>query len=86
KFFEYLGAQRTILCVGNRDSDLSQILKETKAGEVFDSNSLAELKLFLTTAYQQWQIGNSQKNGENISRFERKSLTGDLDQLLNSLR
>lgn len=86
KFFEYLGAQRTILCVGNRDSDLSQILKETKAGEVFDSNSLAELKLFLTNTYQQWQIGNSQKYGENMSRFERKSLTGDLVQLLNALR
>jgi glycosyltransferase involved in cell wall biosynthesis len=86
KFFEYLGARRSILCVGNRDSDLSQILKETKAGEVFDSNSSAELKQFLIEAYQQWQTGNSQKESADISRFERKSLTGDLDQLLSSLR
>uniref|UniRef100_UPI0040480D30 glycosyltransferase n=3 Tax=Roseivirga sp. TaxID=1964215 RepID=UPI0040480D30 len=86
KFFEYLGARRTILCVGNRKSDLSQILKETKAGQVFDSKSSAELKVFLIEAYQQWQTGNPQGHGENIGRFERKSLTGDLDQLLNSLR
>lgn len=86
KFFEYLGARRSILCIGNRDSDLSQILKETKAGEVFDSMSSAALKQFLMEAYQQWQTGNSQKGSADISRFERKSLTGDLDQLLKSLR
>lgn len=86
KFFEYLGARRTILCIGNRESDLSRILNETNAGQVFDSNSLAEMKLFLTNAYQQWQTGISEKDEKNISRFERKALTGELDQLLNSLR
>ncbi|WP_323757065.1 glycosyl transferase [Roseivirga sp.] len=85
KLFEYLGAQRRILCVGNKESDLAEILNHTKSGSVFEQTDENQLKSFLREAYQDWKNGNSITNVEGISRFGRRSLTQELSELLNTL-
>ena len=85
KFFEYLGANRKILCVGNKESDLAEILYETKSGSVFEQVDEDQLKSFLREAYQGWKAGNSVSNVEGVIRFGRRSLTKELSELLNSL-
>lgn len=85
KFFEYLGADRRILCVGNKESDLAEILNRTKSGTVFEQTDVDQLKSFLREAYQDWKNGNSNSNAEGISEYGRRSLTQKLSELLNTL-
>ena len=85
KFFEYLGADRRILCVGNKGSDLAEILDRTKSGSVFEQTDADQLKTFLREAYHDWKNGNLNSNAEGISEFGRRSLTQKLSELLNTL-
>ncbi|MGW8122138.1 glycosyltransferase [Roseivirga echinicomitans] len=85
KFFEYLGARKTILCIGNKESDLAEILNSTKAGEVFDAADEIKLKSFLKERFTQWESGQMNAKAENTSKFGRKQLTAGLSGLLDSL-
>jgi len=85
KFFEYLGADRRILCVGNKESDLAEILNRTKSRTVFEQTDADQLKSFLREAYQDWKNGSLNSNAEEISEFGRRSLTQKLSKLLNTL-
>jgi hypothetical protein len=86
KFFEYLGANKKILCVGNTESDLSKILTDTNSGKVFDKSSISGLKDFLKDTYAAWERGEENTKADAHQLYERKALTSELDQLLNSLR
>ena len=85
KLFEYIGANRNILCVGNKDSDLAEILKRTNSGEVFNEGDALILKKFLKDNYLDWKSGSVTNNSENISAFGRRQLTHKLSELLNAI-
>lgn len=85
KLFEYLGAQRKILCIGNQRSDLAEILQETNAGSVFDSDHTEELEDFILKAYSDWQNGTTNQENGDVSGFSRRALTQQLANLLDSI-
>jgi glycosyltransferase involved in cell wall biosynthesis len=73
KFFEYLSSKIPILCIGPKDGDIAEIIKETNSGIVKDYQEEIYLKDF--------DIKTSVSERE-IYKYSRESLTEDLIKLL----
>lgn len=75
KIFEYIAAGRPIVAIGPVDGDLSHILRETKAGHMFDYSDKTGLKKHLTALFEQHPMADQRTNKEN---YDRKNLTAKL--------
>ena len=75
KLFEYLACQKPILAVGMLDSQIDDILTDTKAGKVCQFDDVAEIKTFLLSCINGFSL-HSEK--EKIMQYSRKNLTGEL--------
>ncbi|MFN4123193.1 MAG: glycosyltransferase family 4 protein [Flavobacteriales bacterium] len=82
KVFEYMACGKPILAIGEPDSHLGRILKETASGEVFHFDDVAGIKQFIIKVLNNPQGAVSM---EKIKRFSRKSLTGEMTALMNQL-
>ncbi len=85
KFYEYLAAKRPILAVGPTDGEAAIVLAETKAGEMVDFNDEKAAKSVIQHFYNQYKSGNLKIESSSIEKFSRRSLTGELSKLINSL-
>lgn len=85
KLFEYLTAQRPILAIGPSKGDLSEILKETNAGNVIDFEDKEMLKSSILALYQQYTKDDLVVNSKNIYKYHRKELTKQLASIIKSL-
>ncbi len=83
KFFEYLASGNPILAVGPVQGDAAEILRQTKAGEIFERSDKAGLKACLVRLYDRWKKGETEDQ-RNIVSFTRKNLTSQLIKLLES--
>lgn len=82
KIFEYLVTGKQIVSFGPKDSDVKNILEETKAGKHFSYDDESELKVFLMQKFQEWKSGIAHSQTQNIEQFSRKNLTKNLTELL----
>ena len=81
KIFEYFAAKRPILAFGPRYSDAERLIQETETG-VFFTYDNTELKRGILSLF------NNRKtlpSSTHIEVFNRKKLTKDLSELLNSI-
>ncbi|MAX06225.1 MAG: glycosyl transferase family 1 [Flavobacteriales bacterium] len=81
KIFEYFAAKRPILAFGPRYSDAERLIQETETG-VFFTYDNTELKKEILSLF------NNRKtlpSSTHIEVFNRKKLTKDLSELLNSI-
>lgn len=85
KLFEYLTSKRPILAMGPRNGDLSTILKETNAGDVFSYSDKNALKNKVMDMYKAYKKDNLHSTTTNIDQFHRKQLTQKLAQIIKSL-
>ena len=85
KFFEYLASERPILTIGQKDSDIAQILNDTKAGDIFDFNNSVGIKDYLMRQFKNYQEKKSYLLNTGVDSFSRKSLTKKLSKLLDNL-
>ncbi len=87
KFFDYLRSGRPILAVVARDSVIAQALRENGHGAAFLSTQLLEIKQFILREYQIWQRGGKREllHSPLIEQFERKSLTGQLAEVFETI-
>lgn len=77
KIFEYLAARRPILGIGQSDGAAAAILRDAGAGQMFDWDaSDDELRAFITADHT---------ISSDISRYSRRSTTGQLALLLNEI-
>ena len=65
KFFHYLAANKNILGISNKGSDLEKIINETKSGMSFDYNNYADLKNYIYKCYQKFLKGEKPRNELN---------------------
>lgn len=72
KLFEYLAARKPILAVGERESEVGKILKETDAGRSFDHSDAEGMTAFLTECLRGER---EMMPGEPAERFSRKALS-----------
>ena len=82
KFFEYMSSGRPALCIGPKDGDVAEIMRETEAGEVFESDEESTLEKYIAESFE----GKlSFKTNSSIEKYSRRQLTKKLVSVLDSL-
>lgn len=87
KFYEYLGANRPIMCIGGSDSDIAKLIDKTKAGKIVEFDKKEEMKRELLAFYEVYKskgyIPSTTREIENYSRrFESKQFASLLDEII----
>lgn len=85
KVFEYLHAQRPVLCIGPTQGDAAALLAETNSGITVDFGDLKGMKMALLSYFIRYQEGNLVSEGRKAEKYSRKNLTGDLASILDRL-
>lgn len=85
KFFEYLAAKRPILTLGDKEGDVAKILNDTKAGKVVDFYDRDTIKTEMLKFYDAFKNGTLANAPENIDKYSRKNLTGQLTKNFDAL-
>ena len=84
KLFEYLATGKKIISFGPKDSDVSKIISETKAGKHFTYSEKEEIKNYILDIFELWKNGQLKANSGNIQQFSRENLSKKLSELLES--
>lgn len=85
KFYEYLASKRPIFAVGPTKGDAARVLRDTGAGKIVDFFDDEETKTIICDFYKKYKNKTLIVKNESVARFSRRSLTGELATLLNSL-
>lgn len=85
KLFEYMGAERPILCIGKTDGDAARILLEANAAEVIDFKDGAKMKTVLESAFDKFQDGLLEVKNSNYRKYGRDKLAGQICNVLNEI-
>lgn len=86
KLFEYIGAQRPILCIGKPAGDAAAIIRECAAGKVFDFDASEPLGAFVAEAFGQYQEGGLQVQSSAYRHYGRDQLAGQVVGYLERIR
>ena len=84
KFFHYLAANKNILGISNKGSDLEKIINETKSGMSFDFNNYDDLKNYIYKCYQNYIKGEKPKNKMNESYLS-MSIAKEIDKIVSNI-
>ncbi len=87
KLFDYFGAQRPILGIGPRKGDAAAILKETKAGAMFEYADSDGVTGFVRDLFNAWKKHGitSLEDVDATARYSRRNLTRRLSQIFSSV-
>ncbi|MFK7951568.1 MAG: glycosyl transferase [Ekhidna sp.] len=85
KFFEYLGAKRSILCLGERKSDLGDILNDKDIGEILGYSEVEDIRIFLEEVFEGKRIPNENDSSLLLKEFSHENQVLKLEGLLSSL-
>lgn len=84
KVFEYLAAQRPIIAIGPRGSDIEEIIEETGAGNFFNWGDRT-IKELILQHYAKFLKGELQVSSRNIEKYSRKELTRQMATVIETL-
>ena len=84
KLFEYINANRPILALGPKQSDIPSILKDTQTGKYFDYENETALKTHILELFENYKTNSLSVVSKDIERFSRKNCTKQLVEVLNS--
>ncbi len=84
KVYEYVGVRRPIIAVAPQQSAIAGLLRETRAGETAHQSEIEACADIILNYYEHWKSDTPYNdfNGDAITAYERRSLTGRLAQLL----
>jgi len=84
KFFHYLAANKNILGISNKGSDLEKIINETKSGMSFDFNNYDDLKNYIYKCYQNYIKRERPKNKLNESYLS-MNIAKEIDKIVSNI-
>jgi glycosyltransferase involved in cell wall biosynthesis len=85
KFFEYMAAQRPIICIGPADGDAAKILAETNSGLISGYEDYEGLKKNILGFYLKYKQDTLVVHSEDTERYSRLALTERLAEVLNRM-
>jgi hypothetical protein len=85
KLFENIRAKRPILCLGPTDSDVSQILIETKTGKTFEYDDRQGIKSFILSIYSNYKNKVNTVDAKNIEIYNVKNQVRKLATFLDEI-
>jgi len=85
KLFEYIGAQRPILAIGNLQGEANQIIRECACGEMVDYNDIEGAKRLLRKLHVAWKNRTSPYTFNNNSRYSREATAGELADFMTQI-
>ncbi len=85
KIFEYLAAERPIICIAPEEGDSANIINESEAGKVIGFGNSELLKQTILEMYERYLKGDLTISGNSIQKFSRKTLTQSITNILNEI-
>lgn len=82
KFFEYLMANRMILALGERKSDLGDLMNSKDIGELYPYSDIGEIRSFIEDVFDRKLLPNEKDARELILQFSHDNLTKKLVKIL----
>ncbi|HTE33473.1 MAG TPA: hypothetical protein VK666_23990, partial [Chryseolinea sp.] len=82
KLFEYLATRLPIVATGPEDGDAARLLRHIGRGKMIEGSKTAEIKQILLELFERWQRKEPDMVSVLSDQYSRKSLTGQLTELL----
>lgn len=82
KLFEYLAANRPIIAIGPKGSDMQEIIENSKAGTFVDYEQKKILKEYITECFEKYLHLNLLIKANDVEQFSRKNLTKKLVKII----
>jgi len=82
KLYYYFSFKRPILAFSNIHSDVSEIIKETNTGRVFDFSNKIDLKNHILELYNNYKLGINNYNPEGINNYTFDTLSNQIIKIL----
>lgn len=85
KLFEYLGARRPILGIGQTDGAMARVVAQARAGEVYDWPDEAGLRSAVDRLWDSYLRGETGVGSDGIEAYSRRSTARQMAALLDEL-
>ena len=82
KFFEYLAANRMILCLGPKSSDLGDLMYRKEIGEIFAYSDIQQIRAFILANFSEKAVPDYSNIKTLLDRFSHETLVNKLEELI----
>ena len=85
KIFEYLASRRPILGIGQTDSIMAKMIRDTSSGVAYDWDDEESIRKWVDFCWEEFRNGELKDNISDISRYDRRVITRQLAGYLDEM-
>lgn len=85
KIFENMRARRPVLCLGPKDSDVAEILRETQTGITLEYNDYEGIKKYILEIFERYEQNKNHIVPRNLEKYSVRNQTGIMVECLNEM-